>query len=372
MKKKINVVLLMAGSGTRTNLSYNKAFYSVCNIPLFMYSVFKFYSLDALNKLYLVVHPDEIEMVNNILKENNIDATIIEGGAERYLSVKNAIKKIDHNYDVLIHDCARPLTSIFDIEKLIESTSLVGTLYHNVSDTVKLVDGNTKTVDRSKLFAVTTPQYFSKDLYSKIIDNTNSYTDELQIFEKDMKINYVLESSTNIKVTTPTDLEYVSYILNPKNVRVGHSYDFHPFVSGRPLILGGVNIPYDKGFKGHSDADALYHAVTEAIIGALNLGDIGTLFPDTDMKYKNMDSSYFVKEIMQKVKEQNKKIYNIDAIIYIEKPNLKNYKITMANNIKELTNCTYVNVKATTMEKVGLVGNGEGIGCEVVCTLVDD
>ncbi len=372
MNKKINVVLLMAGSGSRTNLSYNKAFYEVNNIPLFMYSIIKFSQLPNLNKLYLVINKSELQEVEEILENNKFDIDIIEGGSTRSESVRRALEQIDQNYDVLIHDVARPLTSIEDINKLIDTTNLIGTLYHDVTDTIKEVKNLTKTIDRNNLKAVSTPQYFSNQLFQDIINCTNDYTDELQIFEDSLSINYVKETVNNLKVTTPQDLEYVKYLLNPKKVRVGHSYDFHPFEENRPLILGGVRVPYQYGLKGHSDADALYHAVTEAIIGALNLGDIGTLFPDTDMLYKDMDSSYFVNKVMEEIKRQNKKIYNIDAIIYIEKPNLKNYKKEMANNIKKLTNCIYVNVKATTMEKKGLIGSGEGIGCEVVCTLIDE
>lgn len=370
--KKINVVILMAGKGTRTFLNYNKAFYKVNNIPLFMYSVLKFQNLKSLHKMYIVVSKHEINDVSDILKENNIDATIIEGANERFESVKNAIKQIDHNYDVIIHDAARPLSSINDVEKLINTTDLVGTLYHDVSDTIKNTLDVVQTVDRSNLKAVTTPQYFSKSLYDVIINNTSNITDELQLFERDIYINFIKETINNIKVTTNEDLEYVSYLLNPKKIRVGHSYDFHPFEHNRKLILGGVTIPYDMGLKGHSDADALYHAVTEAIIGALCIGDIGTLFPDTDNKYKDMDSSYFLKTVMDEVNKRKMKINNIDAIIYIERPKLKDYKIMMANNIKKLTNCTYVNVKATTLEKKGVIGNGEGIGCEVICTLIDE
>lgn len=370
--KKINIVILMAGKGTRTSLEYNKAFYKVNNIPLFMHSVLKFSKLSSLHKLYLVVSSSEIDEVKDILSNNFIDAVIIEGASERFESVQNAIKQIDHDYDVIIHDAARPLTNIKDVESLIETTDLVGTLYHDVTDTIKDVSSGVSTVNRTMLKAVTTPQYFSKILYNDILLNTKNYTDELQIFENKYNINFVKETSNNLKVTTNDDLDYVSYLINPKNVRVGHSYDFHPFEENRKFILGGVSIPHNKGLKGHSDADALYHAVAESIIGALSIGDIGTLFPDTDMTYKDMDSSYFVKKVMELVKKQNKKIYNIDAIIYIESPKLKNYKTQMANNIKYLTNCTYVNVKATTMEKKGLVGSCEGIGCEVVCTLVDE
>lgn len=372
MKKKINAVLLMAGSGTRTNLNYNKAFYKVSNIPLFMYSVYKFVSLENLHKLYLVVSIDEESEVKSILRQNNIDALTIIGGKTRTESVKNAIKNIDQNYDVIIHDIARPLTNIDDITRLINDTTLIGTLYHNVTDTIKESKNSIKTIDRSNLLAVTTPQYFSKTLFNDILNNNNDYTDELQIFEDKIEINFVKETTSNLKLTTSDDLDYISFMLNPKKVRVGHSYDFHPFIENRKFILGGVEIPYHLGLNGHSDADALYHAVTESIIGAMCLGDIGKLFPDNDPRYKGMNSSYFLKEVMKEVNRQNKKIHNIDAIIYIEEPKLKKYKEQMAVNIKNLTNCTYVNVKATTMEKKGLVGSSEGIGCEVVCTLIDD
>lgn len=369
--KKINAILLMAGTGSRTFLNYNKAFYTVNNIPLFMYSVYKFEKLESIENIYIVVSKNEYKEVEEILKQNSINAKLILGGNTRSESVRNAIKEIDQTKDVIIHDAARPLTSVSDIIKLINETKSVGSLYHDVTDTIKDTSSKIKTVDRTMLKAVTTPQYFSCDLYNDILNTQVDYTDELQIFESNQDINFVKETSLNLKVTTNTDLDYISYLLNPKNVLVGHSYDFHPFEIGRKFVLGGVLLPFDKGLKGHSDADALYHAVAEAILGALNLGDIGTLFPDTDMTYKDMDSSYFVNKVVEELERRNKRVNNIDAIIYIEQPKLKLYKIEMAENIKKLTSCTYVNVKATTLEKKGLIGNGEGIGCEVVCTIVE-
>lgn len=367
--KKINAIIVMAGKGLRFNTLSNKVLYKINEIPLFIHSVNKFLTLPNINKIYLVVNDHDKEEVEEILRQNKIKATVVLGGATRSESVRNALKVVGDEYDVIIHDAARPLTSVNDIKRLIETTNQVGTLYHKVCDTIKKVENVTTTVNRDTLRAVTTPQYFNKDLVAQILKNNTEYTDELQIFEETYPINYVLETSSNLKVTTKEDLEVVEAIINKGDNFIGHSYDFHPFTVSRPLILGGVKIPFDKGLQGHSDADALYHAVTEAIIGALGLGDIGTFFPDTDKKYENMDSSYFLKEITKLVFDHNKEIKNIDAIIYIEKPNLKNYKLLMANNIKEITNCQYVNVKATTMEKQGLVGNGTGIGCEAVCLL---
>ncbi len=367
--KKINAIIVMAGRGIRSNLPYNKTLYKVNEIPLFMYSINKIKDLPNLNKLYVVVSTNDVDEVQEILDQNNINASVILGGKTRCESVKNALRIAGTNYDVIIHDAARPLTSIHDIETLIQTTTTIGTLYHKVTDTIKMVDPFTKTINRDNLKAVTTPQYFSKALIPSIINNQHEFTDELQIFEQNNSINYIEETSSNLKVTTHDDLTIVQTLLNNGDNFIGHSYDFHPFISGRHLILGGVNIPFDKGLAGHSDADALYHAVSESIIGALNLGDIGTLFPDTDLQYKDMDSSYFLKEAVRLATTKNKIVKNIDAIIYLEKPNLKAYKTMMAMNIKNITNCEYVNVKATTLEKQGLIGNGLGIGCEAVALL---
>ena len=367
--KKINIIVLMAGSGIRAQLNCNKVIYQIDDIPLFMYSVNKFLKLENLNKLYLVVNQKDFDFVNDIINQNNIDAEIVIGGNTRSESVKNGIINAGSDYDLLIHDAARPLTSLNDIKRLIDDTHILGTLYHDVTDTIKEVKEKTKTIDRSTLRAVTTPQYFSKDVLQDILNNDINYTDELQILEDLKCVTYIKETTDNIKVTTNKDLEYVKFLLSQQSIKIGHSFDFHPFELNRKLILGGIEIPYEYGLKGHSDADVLYHAVAESIIGALQLGDIGTLFPDTDAKYKDMDSSYFIKEVMKIVQEKKYIVSNIDAIIYIEKPNLKNFKHLMANNIKKLTDCEFINVKATTMEKRGVIGNGEGIGCEVVCLI---
>ncbi len=369
--KKINVLLLMAGNGSRLSLGYNKIFYEVNKIPIYIYSLRKLLTLPTLNKLYLIVNQDDYEKVVDETFQNQYPVDIIIGGKTRSESVKNALREVDRNCDILIHDAARPLTNINDINKLIETTKLVGTLYHEVTDTIKQTTDSTITINRNNLKAVTTPQYFSGILIDKLLENEIDYTDELQIFEKKYDINYVLETTPNIKLTTALDLEYVSYMLNPKLQLIGHSYDFHPFVNNRPLVLGGINILYHQGLDGHSDADSLYHAVAESMMGALQLGDLGTLFPDSDMKYKDQDSSYFIKEITKILDSRGFKVINIDAIIYIENPKLKSFKTQMAQNIKRLTNADYVNVKATTMEKCGLVGESKGIGCEVVCLITN-
>lgn len=154
-------------------------------------------------------------------------------------------------------------------------------------------------------------------------------------------------------------------------MRIGQSIDIHQLVEGRKLILGGVEIPYEKGLKGHSDADVLLHAIIESIIGALGEGDIGKHFPDTDDRYKGISSMILLEETYKLMNEKGYKIGNVDAIIMIEQPKMAPHIPTMRNNIAKALHCdvTQINVKATRGEKLGFVGRGEGIVSQAVCLL---
>ena len=150
--------------------------------------------------------------------------------------------------------------------------------------------------------------------------------------------------------------------------RIGHSQDVHRFEKGRPLILGGVNIPFERGLAGHSDADCVFHAVSEAIIGALGLGDLGTHFPDTDPRYKNIFSSFFVEEARKLLLTYGYSIANLDVTIYAERPLLKAHVPKMRGNLAGLLGIESerVNLKATRGEGLGFIGHGKGIGAECV------
>ena len=156
-------------------------------------------------------------------------------------------------------------------------------------------------------------------------------------------------------------------------MRIGHGYDVHKLVEGRDLILGGVKIDYEKGLLGHSDADVLLHAVSDALLGAAGLGDIGRHFPDTDPKYKGADSLELLREVYRKISEKGFRVGNIDVTMIAQKPKLKDYIPQMQANIAAAVNVTAdrVNVKATTEEKLGFTGSGEGMACHAVCLLED-
>lgn len=154
-------------------------------------------------------------------------------------------------------------------------------------------------------------------------------------------------------------------------MRIGHGYDVHRLVECRDLILGGVTIPYEKGLLGHSDADVLLHAVMDALLGAAGMGDIGKLFPDTDMQYKGISSMVLLQEVGRRIAQKGFRVGNIDVTMIAQKPKLKDYIPQMVQNIAKTLHIedSRVNVKATTEEHLGFTGDGSGMACHAVCLL---
>lgn len=155
-------------------------------------------------------------------------------------------------------------------------------------------------------------------------------------------------------------------------MRIGHGYDVHRMTENRKLILGGVDIPYEKGLLGHSDADVLLHAISDALLGAAALGDIGKHFPDTDPRYKGIDSRILLRHVVDLIKENGYSVGNVDCTVIAQQPKLKDYIESMRKNIAEdcCVEVSCVNVKATTEEKLGFTGDGSGISAHAVCILV--
>jgi len=154
-------------------------------------------------------------------------------------------------------------------------------------------------------------------------------------------------------------------------MRIGHGFDVHAFGSNKPLIIGGVSIPYIHGLIAHSDGDIVFHAIIDALLGAMSLGDIGSMFPNTNKKYENINSRILIKEVWSIISEQNYKLSNIDISVIAECPKMFSYRCYMKQNISRELSCsiTDVNVKFTTTEKLGFIGRKEGIACEAVVIL---
>ena len=179
-------------------------------------------------------------------------------------------------------------------------------------------------------------------------------------------------SEENLKITTPVDLTLAEAILKRRNsMRIGHGYDVHRLTEGRKLILGGVEIPFERGLDGHSDADVLVHAVMDALLGAAALRDIGVLFPDNDPAYKGISSMLLLEKVMEHLRAAGYAVGNVDVTVLAQRPKLKDYIPAMRENLAHAMGVDLgcVSVKATTEEGLGFTGSGEGIACHAVCLL---
>ena len=266
-------VIVMAGSGKRANLGYNKALIKIAGIELFMYSVKTFMEINECQKIILVCNIDEAGKVKDIIKDCHFPIEIVIGGTRRQDSALEGVKAATADY-VLIHDAARPFVLKEDIIKLYNLVLEKGkwaTLASKVVDTIK-EKGNGKTLDRDNLFAISTPQAVIKDQYITYATDCMhlDLIDDMQPYEIVCKQSplFVIESNHNFKITTSSDIEYAKYLLEGKQnmeIKTGLGYDIHRLEKGRALILCGEKIDYEYGLVGHSDADVALHAIMNAI-----------------------------------------------------------------------------------------------------------
>ncbi len=372
---KFDAVIACAGKGVRADLGFNKILLKINNKPMFAYSLEEFLKTEGINNIYLVINKDDEEFFK-LFESDNVH--IIYGGETRAESIRNGLSKVTTD-QVVIHDAARPLIKSYDIKNILNELEKYDavTYFHNVTDTVKKIEHKkVKTIDRTKLRAVTTPQAFKKKTYRDILEplvEDIHITDEISLIEDNYKIGLIEERHNNIKVTNKADLKSVLLEINYSmpSFKIGNSYDFHTFTDDKKLKLAGVELPYEKGLKGHSDADVVCHAVAEAIIGALGNGDLGTHFPDNNPLYKGISSDFFVRQSRLMLREHGYDVSNIDITVFLEEPNLSKYKKEMEKNIATWLHIdsNLVNVKATTMEKRGMIGRKEGISCEATVLL---
>ena len=346
----VTVIILGGGSSSRFNQKVNKIYMPLLGKSVIMHSIDKFKALGIENIIVVYNKFDEA-----MIKALDLDLVTIEGGASRALSLNNALPLVKTN-KILVHDAARPWTNPLDIKALINALddADVVTLYHYSVDAIKVHGSHLKKDD---VYLVTTPQGFKKSSIELLLNANINREDDLEPFEQtNAKISYILETSPNKKITYISDLISSEY-------KVGHSFDFHPLAPNRKLILGGIEIASTVGLLGHSDADVLLHAISEALLGALNQGDLGDNFPDASDKYKDISSTYFLKNVKERLDKKNYSICNIDCMIYLEKPKLEDLKLKMAKNIAEILNIdqSKISIKATTLEKQGAIGLSEGI-----------
>ena len=301
--------------------------------------------------------------------------TVVQGGATRADSVRSGLAAAKGQL-VAIHDAARPFASAEIITAALQAAAENGAAAPAVpvKDTIKVADKDGKVVatpDRATLYAVQTPQCFDRALYLQALEAVSGekaslVTDDCSLFElAGLPVTLTAGDYANLKITTKEDLQ------KEKTMRIGHGYDVHRLVEDRKLILGGVEVPYEKGLLGHSDADVLLHAVMDAVLGAAALGDIGQHFPDTDPAYKGADSLALTREVAKIIAAHGYKVGNIDATILCQRPKLAPHIPAMRQNIADAFGLPLdaVSVKATTEEHLGFTGEGLGIAAHAVALI---
>lgn len=375
--KTVAAIIAAAGKGTRLGASIPKQYLKIGGDPILLKTLRVFENMEEIDHIFVVTNSEYMDYCEKIAKDNHISKIegIVAGGAHRQDSVYNALREVNKKcpgtVHVLIHDGARPFVSNETIRNVIKGADETGAAVACVAmkNSVRRREGNgSRSVDRSKYFSVQTPQGFRKsiltDAYEKAIKDGFYGTDDASLAERaGYRVEVVDGDYKNIKITTKEDL--------PMENRVGTGFDVHRLTEGRALILGGVNIPYEKGLDGHSDADVLVHAIMDALLGAAASGDIGRHFPDTDDRYKDVSSLDLLSEVKKLLSENFYLIGNIDVTLIAQKPKISPYIEKMKENISNVLKLekSRINIKGTTTEKLGFTGRGEGIAAEAVCSI---
>jgi 2-C-methyl-D-erythritol 4-phosphate cytidylyltransferase / 2-C-methyl-D-erythritol 2,4-cyclodiphosphate synthase len=310
------------------------------------------------------------------------------GGANRQDSVMNGLIALERQAApddwVLVHDAARPCLSPQDLRALIDAVAggadaaggsglaSGAVLAAPIVDTVKRQAGaHVETVERQGLWRALTPQIFELRQLRHALDDAAragiAVTDEAQAIERmGLRPALVSGSAFNIKVTRSEDLKIAERILQTTEqlkMRIGQGFDVHAFGLGEHVILGGVRIAHTQGVVAHSDGDVVIHALCDAVLGALGEGDIGKLFPDTDPKFRGMDSRVFLREVAARMRAAGMALVNADITVLAEAPRISKHRDSMASNLAADLGVApnLINVKATTTERLGFIGRGEGL-----------
>jgi 2-C-methyl-D-erythritol 4-phosphate cytidylyltransferase/2-C-methyl-D-erythritol 2,4-cyclodiphosphate synthase len=358
-------ILLAAGKSKRFKSNTLKQFTNYKNIPLFMHSIDKAIKSNLFKNIVLVT--------NNKIKLKNKKVKIIKGGKERYQSSQKALEYIKNKKFkyVFIHDAARPNFSINllkNLKKHLKKNKAV-VPYINTDNSTKYNYRN-KVINlrREKVLLTQTPQCFEfKTLYNLSKNNNNLVTDEATLFlNNNKKIKFIKGEETNIKITKQSDLHK-----SPMKTFYGIGFDIHRLIKNKKLYLGGIKIPYHSGLKGHSDGDVILHSIIDALLGALRKKDIGSLYPSSKNKFKNIRSLKMLVPVISILKDNNFYINNLDINLICEKPKISKYRNKIINSLSKLMyiDNNIINLKGKTVEKLGLIGKENAIACEAIVSI---
>ena len=350
---RISVVIPAAGKGRRAGFSENKIFHLLPDGRTVLERAASAFFPFA-DEVIIAADPAEEERVRALFGSR---IRVVTGGKTRTESVRRALEAATGEI-VLVHDAARPYVSEAVIRDCIASVKKYGSGIPALptADTVCAAEGGEMTFSYGKtLFAVQTPQgFYTEDLRRAYRLAKGEYADDSAVYAAFCRPPRLCAGGAeNRKLTFAADF--------PPRYAVGEGFDCHAFAAGRKLVLGGVEIPHDRGLLGHSDADVLTHAVMDALLSAVGEGDIGVQFPDTDPAYRGISSMLLLERVMQIVARKGRRVESLSAVLMAEKPKLKNFLPAIAENLAAAVGIPYVGLSVTTLEGLGFVGREEGI-----------
>ncbi|MBW2062138.1 MAG: 2-C-methyl-D-erythritol 4-phosphate cytidylyltransferase [Deltaproteobacteria bacterium] len=381
-------IIPAGGVGRRFNQLQPKQFSDLGQWPVLAHTLSQFEQTASVDRVILVVPEGQEDFVRSEILERfgfQKVVRVITGGERRQDSVYNGFLALEDDIElVLIHDAVRPLVRVKTIEEVIQAARETGAAIAAVPvrDTLKLVEGETivQTLDRSQLWQAQTPQVFDRlwlaEALSTARENGFIATDEAALIERlGRSVRIVAGAVDNIKITLPEDFilaeSLLEYDHKGRDMRIGIGYDVHAFISGRKLMLGGVEVPHEQGLAGHSDADVIVHALCDAMLGAAGLPDIGVNFPDKDSQWAGMEGRAMLGQVAHKVRAAGFDLVNADLTLIAERPRIRDHVPEMIQIMAEAlsTEPDRLNVKGTTTEGLGAIGRQEGLAAWAVVLL---
>ncbi len=396
--KRMTVAAVVAagGTGTRMKHAVPKQFLEIAGKPILLHTIANIASLEVVRQIIVALPAEHIPAANAILSRQPLRVPVqcVAGGANRQESVRCGVAHVKPDTDVImVHDAVRPMCDPEMMRRVLEAAWAKGAAIPGLpaTETIQRVSRKGRvlaTPPRQELFAIQTPQAFHSRILKSALDRARGEgflgTDESSVVRWAGHAVWVVDGSPdNIKITRPMDLDLAEMLLSKRwpnknsmgltdiKLRIGQGIDYHRLVEGRKLILGGVDIPFERGLDGHSDADVLSHAICDALLGAAALGDIGQHFPDSDLAHRNRSSLEFLREVRAKVEAAGWRIQNIDATLLAQRPKLMPLATAMKRNIAEALGISTeeIGIKATTTEGMNAEGRGEGISAQAIALL---
>ena len=378
----VSAIIAAGGRGLRLGGAQPKQLLTLAGRPILQRSVEVFLQCDVITDVIVALPADLAASAPAYLRGGTAKPlAIVEGGARRQDSVSNAFAVVEDRADVVVvHDAARPLVTDAIIRRTVMAAANSGAAIAAVRahDTVKRAGVSgviAETLARDEIYLAQTPQAFRTSVLRDALKSGRDATDEATLAERaGYPVQLVEGDSRNLKITTVDDLAMAEHLLGASrlpSLRIGNGYDLHRLVPGRPLILGGVTIPFDKGLQGHSDADVVCHAVTDAILGAAAAGDIGRHFPDTDPAWMGANSIDLLRRAAAVVREAGYAVVNVDVVVIAQRPKLLPHVEAMRANVAAALRCdaSQVAIKGKTNEGVDSMGAGESMAAHAVALL---